>query len=50
MLDRIRKLFKSRTEQEKMYDFLCQATDTVHLEWLQREWDRMSHKQRNNWQ
>lgn len=44
-----RKVFKHRTEQERMYDYLCQATDHVHLEWLQREWDRMSYQDRRTW-
>lgn len=50
MLSRIRKLFTPRSEQERMYEYLCQATDRVHLEWLQREWDRKSYRDRNFWQ
>jgi hypothetical protein len=49
MLSYIKKLFKSRTEQERMYTYLSQATNRIHLEYLQREWDRMSHAQRSNW-
>lgn len=49
MVSYLKKLFSSRTEQERMYTFLSQATDRVHLEYLQREWDRMSHNQRSNW-
>jgi len=45
----LKSLFKSRSEQDKMYSYLSQATDRVHLEYLQREWDRMSHMQRSNW-
>lgn len=45
----LKKLFRSRSEQERMYSFLSQATDAIHLETLQRQWDRMSHKQRSNW-
>ena len=45
----LKRLFAQRSEQERMYDYLCQATDTVHLEWLQKEWDRMSHEQRRSW-
>jgi len=50
MLSRIRKMFKFKNEQERMYDYLCQATDQIHLEWLQREWDRKSFNDRSNWQ
>lgn len=49
MVAYLKKLFRPRSEQEKMYTYLSQATDRVHLEYLQREWDRMSHKQRSNW-
>jgi hypothetical protein len=49
MLSYLKKLFAIRSEQERMYDFLSQATDRVHLEYLQREWDRMSHAQKSNW-
>ena len=45
----LRKLFTRRTEQDRMYNYLSQATDRVHLEYLQREWDRLSHKKRSNW-
>jgi hypothetical protein len=44
-----KNLFSRRSEQDRMYNYLCQATDTVHLEWLQREWDRMSHESRRTW-
>lgn len=46
----LKKLFSRKTEQELMYDYLCQATDRVHLEWLQKEWDRKSYRERSNWQ
>lgn len=49
MTNFLKKLFRSRSEQERMHDYLSQATDRVHLEYLQREWDRMSHAQRSNW-
>lgn len=49
MVKYLKNLFKGRTEQERTYTFLSQATDRVHLEYLQREWDRMSHNQRSNW-
>lgn len=49
MITFFKKLFRSRSEQERMYEYLCQATDRVHLEHLQREWDRMSHAQKSNW-
>jgi hypothetical protein len=49
MLKMIKSWFKVRSEQDRLYNYLSQATDTVHLEWLQREWDRMSHAQRSNW-
>lgn len=32
-----------------MYNYLCQATDQIHLEWLQREWDKKSHNDRCCW-
>ena len=46
----LKRLFTPKSEQQRMYDYLCQATDQVHLEWLQREWDRKSYNERNNWQ
>lgn len=49
MVKYLKKLFQCRTDQERMYNYLSQATDRVHLEYLQREWDRMSHTQRSNW-
>jgi hypothetical protein len=49
MVKYLKKLFSVRSQQERMHDFLSQATDQVHLEYLQREWDRMSHAQRSNW-
>lgn len=49
MVKFIKNLFKPRTEQERMYNYLNQATDRIHLEYLQREWDRLSYKQRSNW-
>lgn len=50
MFSKLKKMFTPRSEQERMYSYLCQATDRVHLEWLQREWDRKSFNERNNWQ
>lgn len=44
-----KNMFTKRTEEDRMYQFLCQATDRVHLEYLQRQWDRMSHKDRSMW-
>jgi len=44
-----KNLFAGRSEQDRMYSFLSQATDRVHLEVLQREWDRMSHRDRSMW-
>lgn len=49
MLRYIKSIFAHRSEEERMYNFLSQATDRVHLEYLQREWDRMSYNQRSNW-
>lgn len=49
MVAYLKKLFRPRTEQERMYNYLNQATDAAHLETLQREWDRMSHSKRSNW-
>lgn len=49
MLQSIKKLFTRKSEQERLSEYLSQATDRVHLEYLQREWDRMSHAQRSNW-
>ena len=45
----LKKLFRSRSEQDRMYNYLSQATDAIHLESLQRQWDHMSHSQRSNW-
>jgi hypothetical protein len=44
-----KNLFTGRSDQERMYTFLSQATDQVHLEHLQREWDRMTYDKRRNW-
>ena len=49
MFGYLKNLFKGRSEQERMYSYLSQATDRVHLEVLQREWDRMSHRDRSMW-
>jgi hypothetical protein len=49
MVEYLKKLFSRRSEQDRMYNYLSQATDRVHLEHLQREWDRMSHSKRSNW-
>lgn len=49
MVRYLKNLFRSRSEQDRMYAYLSQATDAVHLETLQRQWDRMSHTQRSNW-
>jgi len=46
----LKRLFNRKTEQERMYEYLCQATDIVHLESLQREWDRKSYRDRSSWQ
>jgi hypothetical protein len=45
----LKKLFASRSEQERMYTYLSQATDRIHLEYLQKQWDYMSHRERSNW-
>jgi hypothetical protein len=34
--------------QSRMYNFLSQATDRIHLEQLEKEWDRINYKQTNN--
>ena len=44
-----KKMFTRRSEQDRLYNYLCQATDRVHLEVLQREWDRMSYRDRSMW-
>lgn len=49
MLKILKRIFSPRTEQDKLHDYLSQATDRVHLEYLQREWDRMTYAQRSNW-
>jgi hypothetical protein len=43
----MKRLFPSY--EDRMNAFLSQATDQVHLEFLQREWDRMSYEQRSQW-
>lgn len=45
----LKKLFRPRTEADRMNSYLSQATDQVHLEFLQRQWDRMSYEKRKNW-
>lgn len=49
MFRRLKSLFGCRTEQERMYSYLSQAQDQIHLEHLQREWDKMTHEQRRHW-
>jgi hypothetical protein len=49
MIRLLKKIFRPRSEQQRMYDYLSQATDAVHLEVLQRQWDRMSHSDRRHW-
>lgn len=49
MWEFLKSLVQVKTEQQRMYAFLSQATDQVHLEVLQREWDRMSHRDRSMW-
>ncbi len=49
MVALFKKLFTPRSEQERMYDYLSQATDRIHLEYLQKQWDYMSHRERSNW-
>ena len=49
MFKSLKRLFRFKSEQERMYNYLCQATDQVHLEWLQREWDRMPYVDRKHW-
>lgn len=44
-----KNLFSQRSESDRMYAYLSQATDRIHLEFLQREWDRMSHRDRSMW-
>lgn len=44
-----KKMFATRSEQDRMYNFLSQATDQVHLEYLQRQWDRMNYRDRSMW-
>ena len=49
MIRILKKLFTRKSEPDRMYDYLCQATDQAHLEWLQREWDRKSYNDRRHW-
>jgi hypothetical protein len=47
MFDRIRKALRVKTENERMNDFLSQAHDRYHLEYLEREWDRLNNRSKN---
>lgn len=49
MLAFLKRLFSARTENERLYAYLSQATDRVHLEYLQKEWERMSYEDRKKW-
>ena len=40
MLQFLKNLFRIKSEQERMYDYLSQAQDLVHLEFLQKEYDK----------
>lgn len=44
-----KQLFHQRSEQDRIHTYLSQATDNVHLEYLQRQWDRMSYNERSMW-
>jgi hypothetical protein len=46
-VERIRKALGVKTESERMHDFLSQAHDRYHLEYLEREWDRLNKRSRN---
>lgn len=50
MLSRLRKMYdalKPKSEYQQMMDYLGQATDRYHLEFLMKQWDERSH--RKNW-
>ena len=49
MFKTLKNMFARRSEQDRMYNFLSQATDAVHLEVLQKEWDRMKTRERSMW-
>lgn len=41
ILEKLSEIFRIPTNEERMITFLSQARDQVHLEQLQRDWDRM---------
>lgn len=47
MLKKLKEFFRGQTEEERMYAFLSQATDRVHLEHLEREWFQLRRKSSN---
>lgn len=49
LIDKIRKFLKIRSDEDRMNTFLSQAQNAVHLEQLQREWDKMSCEQKRCW-
>lgn len=49
LLNQILSYFKTASEEERLYKFLSQATDRVHLEYLQRQWDNMSYRDKAGW-
>jgi hypothetical protein len=40
MIERIKNFFRRKSEQERMEEYLSQATSIQQIEYLQREWDR----------
>lgn len=44
MFSKFKKVFRVKSEYERMDEFLSQAKDRYHLEYLEREWDRMKRK------
>lgn len=49
MIRFIKNLFRDKSDEDRMYNYLSQATDQVHLELLQKEWDRKSYAERKHW-
>lgn len=49
LINKFMDWFKLPNEQERLYAYLSQAVDRVHLEYLQKEWDRKSYNERSMW-
>jgi hypothetical protein len=41
MFSKLKDMFRIKSDHERMNDFLSQAQSREHLEYLEREWDKL---------